>query len=664
MDIYNFSKIMRYLIISFILASTICANGILRSDDGKIVDADGTEIIFRGIGLGGWLVPEGYMFNMSGFANSPTEIKNKIIELVGEANTEIIYQEYRDAFFTESDLDSLAKWGFNNIRLPMHYDLLTPRDQPYVYTESGFALIDTLVAWCKKRDIYLILDLHAAPGGQSAGPISDYDPNFPALWDSDLNKARTVDLWREIASRYANEEIIAGYEMLNEPAWGDLGYNNIDLRNLYINITNAIRTVDTNHIVFAEGNWYATDPTGLTPPWDDNMGYAFHKYWSEVNTGSIQNYLSIRAQNKVPIWMSESGENSNSWFTSFVKLLEDNKIGWTWWTLKKFESISPLSSVTVSPQFQVLMNYWDHGGSKPSVDYSMAALRLQIENFRINNCDTREDVLDALFRRPFNNDVYPFADNKIPGRLYGVNFDNGNQGTAYYDVDPDNNGSGSYNNGWTYRNEGVDIEASSDQVTNGYNIGWIESGEWLKFSVNVTQSGTYKIRLRIAAQESGGKIHLLVDGNQLTGLIDVPVTGGWQNWQTLQVDDVQLTAGNHELVIKFYFGGFNFNFMEYELTAVGVNEDNFQPLDYNMEQNYPNPFNPETTITFSLPEKANVKISVHNVLGEQVKVLENGVVNAGKYETKFDGQELSSGLYFIRLQANNYIKTIKATLIK
>ena len=136
----------------------------------------------------------------------------------------------------------------------MHYDLLTPRDQPYVYTESGFAQIDSLITWCKKRDIYLILDLHAAPGGQSAEPISDYDPLYPSLWDSEENKARTIDLWREIASRYVNEETLAGYDLLNEPAWRELGPQNIDLRNLYINITNAIRTVDTNHIVYIEGN--------------------------------------------------------------------------------------------------------------------------------------------------------------------------------------------------------------------------------------------------------------------------------------------------------------------------------------------------------------------------------------------------------------------------
>lgn len=653
------------------IVSSVFANGILRTEGTKIVDADGTEVIFKGIGLGGWLVPEGYMFNMSGFANSPTEIKNKIIEVVGEANTEIIFEEFRNNFITETDIDSIASWGFNNIRLPMHYELLTPRSEPYVYTESGFALIDSLITWCKKRDIYLILDLHAAPGGQSAEPISDYDPLYPSLWDSEENKARTVDLWREIATRYVDEETIAGYDLLNEPAWGELGPNNIDLRNLYIRITNAIRTVDTNHIVYIEGNWFATDFTGLTPPWDDNMSYSFHKYWSEVNTGSIQSYLSMRNTYNVPLWMSESGENSNSWFTDFVKLLDENTIGWTWWTIKKHDAISPLASVTVSPQFQILMDYWNNGGTKPSVDFSMAALRLQIENYKINNCDTKEDVLDALFRRPFNNDLYPFAENSIPGILYGSDYDYGNLGTAFYDVTPSNTGDGSYNNGWIYRNDGVDIEGCTDKITNGYNVGWIDSGEWLKFTVDVTQAGTYKINFRIAANNSGGMLQLLLDDTYLTSLINVPVTGGWQNWQTLQVADIELPEGKHELVIKFYFTGFNFNYMDFELTAVGVYDENESNFNFNLEQNYPNPFNPSTLIKYSIPDvdrkiatNKNTTLKIYDILGNEIATLVNKIQTPGNYEIKFDAAHLPTGVYFYKLQSGNFTQSKKMMLVK
>lgn len=648
----------------FISFTNISAEGILRADGKKIVDANGTEIIFRGIGLGGWLVPEGYMFNMSGFANSPTEIRNKVIQAVGEENADIYYNDYRKYFVTEKDIDSISSWGFNMVRMPMHYEFMTPRDQPFVYSEYGFTLIDSLVKWCKKFDIYLILDLHAAPGGQSAEPISDYN-GYPSLWESEENKARTIALWKEIASRYKDEETIAGYDLLNEPAWGELGPQNIDLRNLYIGITSAIRSVDTNHIVYIEGNWFATDFTGLTPPWDDNMSYSFHKYWSDVTPGSIQSYLTMRNTYNVPLWMSESGENSNSWFSDFVQLLEENEIGWTWWTIKKYQSISPMASANIDPQFQQLMNYWSGSAPKPSVDDAMTALYNQIDSSKIENCVTRVDVLDALFRRPFDDSLIPFAENKIPGIIYGVNFDYGNLGKAYYDVTPSNvNGNGSYNNGWSYRNEGVDIESCSDQITNGYNVGWIDSGEWLKFTVDIQNEGTYDIRFRVAGEGSEGKLQLLLDDAYLTNLIDVPSTGGWQNWQTLILQDIYLPKGKHELVIRFYFTGFNFNYMEFVPKTVDIEDDIGFPNKYELRQNYPNPFNPSTKISYSLAEKGFVTFKVFDILGKEIATIVNKEQGQGNYSIDFDASNLASGVYLYKLQAGIFVSTKKMLLMK
>jgi hypothetical protein len=84
-----------------------------------------------------------------------------------------------------------------------------------------------------------------------------------------------------------------------------------------------------------KGNGYANDFSGLTPPWDANMVYSPHKYWTYNDTASIQWVLDIRAQQNVPLWLGESGENSNVWFTEAINLLEDNDIGWAWWPLEK-----------------------------------------------------------------------------------------------------------------------------------------------------------------------------------------------------------------------------------------------------------------------------------------------------------------------------------------
>ncbi len=712
---------MKKIIFLLFLTTTIFGQSFLHTDGKNIVDENGTPFYFKGIGLGGWLVPEGYMLHMSPFANSPTEIKNKIIDLVGEDNAATFFDNYRAKFISKEDIDSLASMGFNSVRLPMHYELMTPRNQPFVYIEKGFAYIDSLLSWCRPHNIFVILDLHCAPGGQSDEPISDYNPNEPSLWESETNKLRTIDLWRKIALRYKEEPLIGGYDLLNEPKW-DLPPNNQPLRDLYIQITDAIRESDSNHIVFIEGNWFATDFNGLTPPWDFNMAYSFHKYWSEVSASSIQNYLSIRNSYNVPLWMSESGENSNAWFTEFISLLNEKTIGWHWWTWKKLQSISVFASSPISPQFQTLLDYWNGTAPRPTVDFANVALQLQTNNLLLENCNIKKGVANAIFRNPYDNNTIPFAENIIPGRLYFTDYDYGNHNVAYHDNDYENIGNGSYNNGYSYRNDGVDIEPCSDQITNGYDVGWIDSGDWLLFTVNVSNSGIYEADFRISANQAGGKIALYLDDSQFGELIDVPVTGGWQNWQTLRVNNFSLTAGEHKLVFRFYFGGFNINFVDFVPTT-GVEENSISTTKFSLEQNYPNPFskgsggNPTTTIKYSIPsviarggeaatwqspektsviarseatwqspelqanannndrflrpsadglrnDAVNVTLTVYDALGRKVATLVNKRQAPGDYSVKFTGNGLPSGIYFYTLRSGNFSTTKKMILMK
>ena len=149
-------------------------------------------------------------------------------------------------------------------------------------------------------------------------------------------KVKTVALWRKIAERYKDNEWIGGYDLLNETNW-ELPEGKA-LKDLFVRITNAIREVGDNHLIIIEGNDYANNYTGLLPPWDDNMAYSFHKYWNSTNSDDLNWVLPIREQYDVPLWMGESGENSNTWYTDAVKLFEDNNIGWAWWAMKKIGS--------------------------------------------------------------------------------------------------------------------------------------------------------------------------------------------------------------------------------------------------------------------------------------------------------------------------------------
>ena len=216
----------------FFISGSVQAQAYLHTSGKSIIDGDGNEVLLKGIGLGGWLLMEGYMLQTSGFANAQWQIRGKITDLVGEPDTELFFEQYRNNFIRKIDIDSIKSWGFNSIRLPFHYNLFS---NPPIFTDKGFQIIDSLLSWCEDNQIYLILDMHAAPGGQSDENISDYNPAYPSLWQSEHNKNLTVQIWRKIAERYSNKQWIGGYDLLNEPKW-DLPPNNQPLKNLYIRL--------------------------------------------------------------------------------------------------------------------------------------------------------------------------------------------------------------------------------------------------------------------------------------------------------------------------------------------------------------------------------------------------------------------------------------------
>lgn len=642
---------MKKIILLFVLAictQTLLPQSFLKASGKKIVNESGQEVILRGIGLGGWLIQEGYMLQTSGFANAQWEIRAKIEALIGTAKTDEFYELYRKNMVRREDIQAIKSWGFNSIRLPLHYNLLTPKNQPNVYLESGFAIIDSCLQWCKENQIYLILDLHAAPGGQSAGNICDYNPAELSLWEDAGNRIRTVNLWYTLANRYKNEPWIGGYDVLNETAW-NLGTNSPMLRQIMIDITTAIRQVDTKHIIFVEGNWYATDFGGLTPPWDNNMSYSFHKYWNGNSTDAIQYLLNIRNNTNVPLWLGESGENSNTWFTDCIKLLENNSIGWSWWTLKKLDATNSLMSIKKPAEFDQLLKYWNNQASKPTVDYAVNALNKLANNLLYQNCTFNRGVIDAMFRQVNTAALVPYAANTIPGTVFSANYDMGKYLLAYKDNDYQNTGNnGSWNSGYAYRNDGVDIGTCTDAITNGFYVGWLNAGEYMNYTVDVQQTGFYNIVVRVASTSATGQFYFRLDNSMLGSLVSVPNTGSWTTWKDVSITNVYLTKGKHTLMFNVQAAGFNVSYYNFVLvTAI----DTAKPVNgFALAQNYPNPFNPGTTIAYTLEEESNVTISIYNTLGELVDVLVNQMQDAKTHELKWT-PALPAGVYIYKLQA-------------
>lgn len=653
------------LIFLFIAATTAQAQTpkYLHRSGKDIADSTGNPILLRGIGLGGWLVPEGYMLQFPGFG-SPTVIREMITDLIGEANTEQFYQVYEANYVNAADIDLIAEWGYNSIRLPFHYKNFWD-EQTSTFREEGFALVDSMISWCKKNDLYLILDMHAAPGGQSSGPIADGDGVLARLWTEPTNKLLARRIWKEIASRYADNKTIGGYDLLNEPVMPS-GYSNTDLRAFYNDLARDIRLVDNNHILLIEGNWYATNFDQLTPLFDNNMAYSFHKYWSETTINTIRYLLDIRDNYNVPLWMGESGENSNVWYYQAVKLFEDNNIGWCWWTNKKFGTITSPLSAPITQDYQTLLDYWNGQGTQPTQEFATNALINQANQLAIENCEFRPGVIASQLDPEFATVNKPYKEHTIPGVINAVDYDIGTHGVAYWDTDNMNIGGSSWNTGYQYRNDGVDIQISDDPQGFEYHVAWINDNEYLIFTVNVEIPGTYRVDFRLASGNDQGRILLYLDNTVIGSELAVANSGGYSNWSTQSIDDVVLPSGTHKLAVYFPTSAYNLNRMNFELiepdTVTGHEPGVISsPV---LKQNYPNPFNPETTIVFYLPADMKAELNLFSLNGELVKQLLNGVGTKGRNVVTFNAGDLASGVYLYQLKSGGTTVSRKMTFLR
>ncbi|MCA0757887.1 carbohydrate-binding protein [Paenibacillus sp. N4] len=146
----------------------------------------------------------------------------------------------------------------------------------------------------------------------------------------------------------------------------------------------------------------------------------------------------------------------------------------------------------------------------------------------------------------------------VPGIIEAVHYNSGGEGIGYHDNAPANLGG-------QYRDDGVDIRVNPK---GGWNVGWNQTGEWLKYNVNVADSAVYELSVRLATALNGGKIRLwLNDTTDLTGVVDIPATGGWNSWKNVKLGDITLPEGNHTLKLEIVQG-------EYDLESLS-----FHPLN-------------------------------------------------------------------------------------
>jgi endoglucanase len=386
-------------------------DGFVRVEHGDLVDAHGEPLLLRGVGLGNWLLAEGYMWKFEPPGpQSPREIEALFVDLVGPGRAARFWAEFRDRFITEADIERIGAEGMNHVRLPINSRVVMDEDGAVI--ASGFELIDRLIGWCRNHGIWVVLDLHGAPGGQTGTNIDDSPNGQTELFLERRYQDQTVALWVALARRYRDEPVVAAYDLLNEPLPDDEGAARYggELVALYRRLTAAIREVDPNHVIMYEGTHWATDWSIFTEVWDANSMLQFHKYWSPPDRPSVTPFLATARDLGLPIYMGEGGENNLAWLQTAFQLYEDLEISWNFWPWKKIDTRTSPCSVDTPNGWSEIVAYAAGRGAKPAPDDAWTILTNLLDAMELSRCAYQPGVISAILRR---------APLRIPGVGFG-----------------------------------------------------------------------------------------------------------------------------------------------------------------------------------------------------------------------------------------------------
>ncbi len=313
-------------------------------------------VILKGVNLGGWLMMEGYILHSPNYAEQ--KFKEEFKAALGNRALEEFENDFRENFIQASDIQQIARYGFNCIRVPFNHRLI--EKSPYHYDPKGLAFLDQVIRWAKENHLWIILDLHAACGSQNHDWHSD-SLGVALLWQKKAYQERTLALWEFLAERYSQEETIAGYDFLNEAVVQDKKILNA----FYRNLIKRIRNFDSHHILFVEGNTWATDLDCLDAFEDDNIVLSFHAYqpldftfnfvphrkypskgtaddWNHKRLKmSLNRFAEISQERNRPLWCGEFGVNCREglygediWLKDILSVFEEFGFHWTYWTYK------------------------------------------------------------------------------------------------------------------------------------------------------------------------------------------------------------------------------------------------------------------------------------------------------------------------------------------
>ena len=377
----------------------------IKSNGVELVNDNNESILLKGTNLGHWLVPEGYMFKMDQ-VNSPYKIDELLHELIGPDSLAVFWDRFLTNYITKEDITYLKKIGCNHIRLPFNYKMFT--DDLYMgKRNSGFQYFDKIIEWCKQEELYVLLDMHCAPGGQTGDNIDD-SYGYPFLFKSKSSQDLFVKVWMDIVDRYKDEPIILGYDLMNEPIAhyyeNELDVLNKELLNIYKRTVKEIRAIDQEHLIFLNGSVWSSNFEVFEELLGENIVYEFHKYWVDVNYDAIGQYVEFRDKHKVPIYVGETGENTDEWVNDFRVLLEEYEINWCFWPYKKMNNTRGIMNFEEPLEYELIKTYAKSDRSsyknmrenRPDIALVQKALNDYLENCKYEHNFENEGYTTSL----------------------------------------------------------------------------------------------------------------------------------------------------------------------------------------------------------------------------------------------------------------------------
>ena len=343
--------------------------GLVQASGRSLYDAQGSRIVLKGVNAGQILLQEGWM---SPFALEP--LKNEDGSYVKDADGNIQYPEfseeefragiksnpnlntydleelldiYRSCFFTEEDFRIIKEdLKLNTIRLPFYYLNILNEDLTLKTEEAAFAYIDWFIAQAAKQELYVVLDLHGAPGSQNGYEHSGAAQRVAGLWTSEENIQATIALWDFVSDHYTHTapelgQWIATYDILNEPTYE---FNTTTTRqcwDVFDRIYDVIRENGDRHVVTMEGCWdFGKLPDPAEYGWE-NVQYEYHWYnwWSNILPYDVlymyHDFWNLGRDYDVPVFIGEFTlfEDRDAWEKQLT-LFDDRNYSWTIWNYK------------------------------------------------------------------------------------------------------------------------------------------------------------------------------------------------------------------------------------------------------------------------------------------------------------------------------------------